>query len=132
VRSDVEIRPTAAIAARDDAAVSSARGHACVLRFLQRALNRPPLTTRRITRHLAVSWLPTPLPSAARGFQLRVVVTVGANGRPRAPGFFDVLGFVSGPAEVSLSAIRAGHPVSSATEHRLLSLLYSRAEARKP
>jgi hypothetical protein len=43
--------------------------------------------------------------------------------------YFDVLGFVSGAAEVNLTAISLKRPLSYVTEHRLLSLLYDRTLA---
>jgi hypothetical protein len=45
--------------------------------------------------------------------------------------YSDALGFVYGPAEVSLYATGVGTPVASATERHLLSLLYGRAKAHK-
>jgi hypothetical protein len=45
--------------------------------------------------------------------------------------YADVLGFVYGPAEVSLIATGIARPVPSELEQRLLSLLYSRAKAHK-
>jgi hypothetical protein len=42
--------------------------------------------------------------------------------------YLDELGFVAGPAEVSVTATGFSRPVTTATERRLLSLLYSRAQ----
>ena len=131
MRSDIAIRLSAADAARDLSALRSAAGHACILHFLHRVVSQPLLTTERITRHVAVSWLPAPLPGAAGGFEMRVTLIVAAAGQPRVRSFSDTLGFVSGPAEVSLNAMRVGHPMSSETENRLLLLLHSRAKAHK-
>ena len=45
------------------------------------------------------------------------------------PFYFDVLAFARGPATVGVFATSITQPVPSATEHQLLSLLLSRAEA---
>jgi hypothetical protein len=45
----------------------------------------------------------------------------------RTHAYFDAFGFVRGPAEVSLTATGYSSPVPSATEQRLLSLLYGRS-----
>jgi len=42
-----------------------------------------------------------------------------------------MLGFIHGPAQVYLLATGWESPARSSTEHRLLSLLYTRAEAHK-
>jgi len=43
----------------------------------------------------------------------------------------DMLGFIHGPAQVYLLATGWESPARSSTEHRLLSLLYNRAEAHR-
>jgi hypothetical protein len=50
-------------------------------------------------------------------------------GRVRLRIYHDVFGFLSGPAEIELTATGFTTPVLSATEQRLLALLYSRAQA---
>lgn len=47
------------------------------------------------------------------------------------PVYRDMLGFLDGPAEVVLIATGFSHPVASATEKRLISLLYQRATAHR-
>jgi hypothetical protein len=49
----------------------------------------------------------------------------------RIPIYRDVFDLLAGPAEVNMSAIGIGHPPPKATERRLLSLLYTRAETHK-
>jgi hypothetical protein len=47
------------------------------------------------------------------------------------PVYFDELGFMSGPAEISLTAIGIGKPIPVEIEQRLEVLLYGRAKAHK-
>jgi hypothetical protein len=134
VKSDVEVKPSAAIAARDAGAIRSARGLACVTHFLEHRAQEPTLTTQRITRQVAVHSLTAPLPAASGSFEVRIVVTTSAarpGGRLSARSYFDALGFVSGPAEVALTATHSTQPPSAETEHRLLELLYGRAKAHR-
>jgi hypothetical protein len=134
VKSDVEVKPSAALAARDAAAIQSGRGLDCIKRLLQRVAERPILSTTRISRKVAVHSLPSPLPVANGGFDIRIVLTISAarpEGQLSVCSYFDALGFVSGPAEVTLTATHSTQPPSAETEHRLLELLYSRARAHR-
>jgi hypothetical protein len=134
VKSSVEVMPTAALAARNNAAARSARGRACIARFLARAL--PEQSTGPL-RHgpVSVSSLPNSLPGADGSFGLRLATTViGRNlrgGEIRTRVYTDEFGFVSGPAEINLTATGVSRPIPSATEQRLLSLLFSRAREHK-
>jgi hypothetical protein len=132
VRSDTEVMPTAALAARDNAATRSARGHACVARLLPQVLTSAANGRFRYGQ-IAVSWLPTPMPGVDGSFGLRIVATIigtSGQGRPADVRFYsDLLGFVSGPAEINLTATGIGEAVPPATEQQLLSVLVSRAKA---
>jgi hypothetical protein len=151
VGSEVVVWPTASAAERNAAAETGARGRACVQHLLERlALRR--ITARVRVAHVSVAWRPSPLRGAKDAHAARVTLTVaaeasGARGgtssvalespvsgarRVRVPVYLDVEGFLSGPAQVGLTALGVGRPASAATEHRLLSLLYSRARARTP
>lgn len=130
VRSAVEVMPTAALAARNNAVARSARGRACLARAL------PEQSTGRLRYGpVSVSSLPNLLPGADGSFGLRLTTTViGRNlrgGEIRTRVYIDVFGFVSGPAEISLTAFGVSRPVSSATEQHLLPLLFSRAREHK-
>jgi hypothetical protein len=46
--------------------------------------------------------------------------------------YLDALAFVSGPAQIQLTALSIKRSPASATERRLISLLYSRAQAHSP
>jgi RHS repeat-associated protein len=130
VRSAVEVMPTAAFAARDNAVARSARGRACLARALPEQSSGP-------LRYgpVSVSSLPNVLPGADGSFGLRLTTTViGRNlrgGEIRTRVYIDAFGFVSGPAEITLTAFGVSRPVPSATEQRLLPLLFSRARERQ-
>jgi hypothetical protein len=134
VRSAVEVMPSAALAARNNAAARSARGRSCLARFLARAL--PEQSTGPL-RHgpVSISSLPNSLPGADGSFGLRLATTaIGRNlrgGQILTRVYTDVFGFVSGPAEINLTATGLPRPVPSATEQRLLSLLFGRAQEHK-
>jgi hypothetical protein len=110
VRSRVTVWPSEALAARNLAAFASKRGSRCELRYGGKS----------------VSKLTLGLPGAARGVGLRVVVPSRSKHAGEI-GYHDIIGFISGPAEIVLTAAGFSHPVSAQTERRLLSLLYRRA-----
>ena len=134
VKSAVDVMPTAALVARNNAAARSARGRACLARFLARAL--PEQSTGPL-RHgpVSVTSLPNLMPGADGSFGLRLTTTViGRNlrgGEIRTRVYIDEFGFVSGPAEITLTAFGVSRPVPSATEQHLLPLLFSRAREHK-
>ena len=132
VKSTVEVWPTPAIVARDNARSHSIRGRACLVRFIV-AVNRKINRERKgqmLIGPFTITSVHTPLPGVADGFQTRIDET-----RLRRSGavFFhvyrDILGFVSGPAEIELEAIGFVHPVPAATEKQALRTLLERATA---
>jgi hypothetical protein len=71
--------------------------------------------------------LPHTIPGS---FGLRIMIPLNfGRGRLlfRTHVYYDAFGFVRGPAEVGLIATGYSSPVPSATEQRVLSLLYHRA-----
>jgi hypothetical protein len=130
VKSAVEVMPTAALAARNNAVARSARGRACLARALPEQSTGP-------LRYgpVSVTSLPNLLPGADGSFSLRLTTTViGRNlrgGEIRTRVYIDEFGFLSGPAEISLTAFGISRPVPSATEQHLLPLLFSRAREHK-
>jgi hypothetical protein len=134
VKSSIEVQPTAVVAARNYAALASARDRTCI------ALDLPQLAEggARPT-HIGpttVTVLPHLLPKGQNAFGFRIKTTItGASptGRQRREILYlDDYGFVAGGAEVSLNDIRASRPPPTALERHLLTLLYSRAQVHKP
>ena len=132
VTSKVIVLPTASLAARGLTTLTSTRGRSCFARLLAQ-----PESTNTTKSHLRidrVSWSSPPLPPAAHGFKVRVTgVLAGIHIRNQPTHIYiDMLGFSNGPAEIYLLDTGWKSPARSSTEHRLLSLLYSRAEAHRP
>jgi hypothetical protein len=129
IGSEVELMPTAALTAQNNGAVRSPRGLKCVAHLLAQEVAHERTGKARYGS-VTISKLATPLPGVDETFQYRITTTITA-GLRRIPLYIDLLGFVSGPAEVDVTAIGAPQPASTEAEQRLLSLLYSRAEAHK-
>ncbi len=116
VISTVRVMPTEALASADIAASQSRRGLACFVHVAEL-----PLKETRVSR-LAI---PSPLPDRSAGLRAKL-------GLPHGSLYLDYFSFVAGPVEVGLLDFSIGdHPFPTATERRLLALLYSRAVAQK-
>lgn len=129
ISSEVEVMPTAALIAEDNAAVRSQRGLKCVIRQLGQEAAGASSKAGRIGP-IKISKLPSPLSGAGADgtFEYRIGTSITAGPRT-IPMYIDLLGFLSGPAEVDMTAIGAPRPVPSAREARLLSVLLARAKA---
>jgi hypothetical protein len=151
VRSDVTVWPTSAVAEHNRAAELSRRGRACAQHLLERVAigEIGPAHVSQIS----VAPLPQPLPGVHSSYAARITLRItGELGRgqtqsrataafatssPSAariqvPLYIDAFGFVVGRAQVGMTATSVKRPASSATEHRLLALLYRRANAHVP
>jgi hypothetical protein len=133
LRSGVEVEPTVALAALNDTVVFSSRFLGCLKRFLPQSFAKDSGGSSSHYGPVTVSRLPTPLPGLDKSFGIEIATTITG---PRTGGtpihlYADELGFTSGPAEISLTAVGAPQPVSEEAEQRLVSLLYSRAQAHK-
>jgi hypothetical protein len=133
VRSSIEVFPTASLAAHNYAAIRSARGRACLARLLPQAVQSTPTRRARLLGPTTVSFLPSLLPPGQKSFGVRLQTTVIATSslgkQIRLAVFLDAFDLHSGPVEITLQATSTAHPVPAATERRLLSVLYGRAEA---
>ena len=134
VSSSVEVMPTAALAAQDFAAVRSRRGRACLARRVPQLVEGVANSEGRFGR-TTVSILPSLLGAGRQSFGVRVSTTFTAKsptGREKlTPVFIDVFGILAGPGEISMGALGLVHPVATATERQLLSVLYVRAQAHE-
>lgn len=112
LRSRVTTWPSERLARRNLTALAAKRGARCELHYGGSSVARVTIE----------------LPGGARAVGLRAAVP-----GQRAPevAYHDIVGFVSGPAEVVLTAAGFGRPVPAQTERHLLGVLYRRAtEAR--
>jgi len=108
IRSRVTVLPSEALARRNLAAFSSLRGLRCA--------RRPGAS---------ISKLSIALPGGVHAIGRRVIAP--AESPPHELGYYDIVGFIYGPAEIALTAAGYSHPVPTQTEQRLLGILYRRA-----
>jgi hypothetical protein len=133
---EVVVMPTEALAAKDRKAALSAPGFTCFAREVSSEPSRPRGGGGVVHPGRGVlSRLPSPIPGVDASFEWRWTrtntETLPSGRRIRVRVYRDVLGFVSGPAEVALYTVSLSHAVPATTEKRLLSLLHSRAEAHQ-
>jgi Trypsin len=137
--SAVATTPTAAMAARDRTAALSPRAARCAAT----SDARPPVVRERgdvfHNGRPTVSRLPSPFGEGQGVAGYRSITNViedqSRNGKERLVRSFhiylDSFGFLHGDESIALSADSQPQPPSATVEHRLLSLLYSRAERLK-
>ena len=131
IYSNVEVMPTVALAAQNNAANRSQRALSCAARFIPQLLGKSS-GTRVHYGPVTITRLPSPLPGIRGSFGFRIAIAilgVPAAIEPTTPHlYFDSFGFLSGRAEVALIAVAFPQPVSEEVDARLISLLHSRAE----
>ena len=130
VSSEVSVARTPATAASGLAAIRSAHVRGCFSRYLGLLLKGQHYGGATLGRVSIESGTP-PAPGTAGGFGWRVTATLTTH-RIRIPFYMDILGFVYGPARVTLFSSGALHPFPAAAEQRLFSLLLGRAKAGVP
>ncbi|MGH2852932.1 MAG: hypothetical protein ACRDLF_01910 [Solirubrobacteraceae bacterium] len=132
VKSAVEVWPTPALVALNNARSRSARGQACLVRFLEavhKQINRERKGRRQIGP-FTVTTAPNPLPGVSHGFLTTINETrLLRTGAVRAHVYRDIFGFIADSAEIELEAIGVGHPLPTSTEEQALRLLLGRATA---
>jgi hypothetical protein len=134
IHSSVEVLPTQAIAAKNNAAQLSPHGLECIRSLIPAAIAN---SDTRSVRYGSVTLrhLPNPLPGVPGSFAIEIAMSVlGAPSQLAATPphvYIDILGFLSGAGEINLGGIGFPKPVAQATEQRLIETLYSRAQANK-
>jgi hypothetical protein len=128
VSSEVGVAPTAVGATQELAALRSARVRRCFSRYLDSVLGA--------RRHQGTTLQPVsiaagtpPAPGASGSFGWRVKATFTVRRLPLSL-YVDILGFVVGPARVTLVSFGALRPFPAQVQQRLFDLLLSRATAR--
>ncbi len=130
VSSEVSVAQTPALAATGLAAIRSAHVRACFSRYLGLLLKGQHYGEATVGPVSIESGTP-PAPGTTGGFGWRVTASLTTH-RIRIPFYMDILGFVYGPARVTLFSSGALRPFPAAAEQRLFSLLLQRAKARVP
>jgi hypothetical protein len=129
VSSQVTVARTPALAAKELASIRGGHLQACLSRYFNQLLKSQNLHGASVgpvsTKHGS-----PPAPGADGSFGLRFTETLTLRGL-RIPFYVDILGFVKGPAEVSLFTFGVPRPFPAALEERLFLLLLARAKAHK-
>ena len=127
VSSEVSLARTPGLAAKELATIRSAHARACVSRYLNLLFKGKAFPGARVNPITIIAGTPpAPGTSGSFGWRIRVAFTVK---RTRIPFYFDILGFVYGPAQVVLLSSGFPIPLPAAIQQRLFVLLVARAKA---
>jgi hypothetical protein len=127
VSSEVGIARSAALAARELAAIRSPRVRACFTRYLE-SLARSERVRGATPGRVNIQTGTPPAPGAAGSFGWRITETFTVQ-HTGLPLYVDILGFVVGSARVTLVSSGALRPFPAVIQQRLFSLLLARAQA---
>jgi hypothetical protein len=129
VSSEVGVAPTPALAARELAAIRSSHVRACFSHYLDLLFKSKQFSGAIVSPVSIASGTP-PAPGTAGGFGWRVTATFTIQ-RVRVPLYLDILGFVYGPARITLFSSGVLRPFPAPIQQGLFSLLLSRARAHR-
>lgn len=127
VSSEVTVARTPALAAKDLAVIRGGHLQGCLSHYFNQLLKSQNLHGASVGPVATKQGSP-PAPGADGSFGLRFTETLTLRGL-RIPFYIDILGFVKGPAEVSLFTFGVPRPFPAALEERLFLLLLARAKA---
>jgi hypothetical protein len=128
VSSEVSVAHSSAQAAATLSAVRSAHVRACVSHYVEQLLKSQHLGGATFLGVTIVSGTP-PAPGTTGGYGWRVTATLAYRGI-HISFYLDILGFVDGPAQVSLFSSSVLRPFPAAAQEHLFTLLLTRARAR--
>jgi hypothetical protein len=128
VSSEVSVARSAADAARELAAIRGARARSCFSRYLDLLLQSRHVRGAQASPVSIASGTP-PAPGASGSFAWRITASFTVD-RLRLSLYTDILGFVLGPARVTLVSSGAVRPFPAQVQQRLYALLLARATAR--
>ncbi len=130
VNSEVSVGSTPAVAAGELAALRSAHVRECFSHYLSLLFKSQRYAGASVGRVSIASGTP-PAPGTSGGFGWRITARLIAQ-RIELPLYMDVLGFVYGPARVTLFSSGALRPFPAGAQERLFQLLLERARAHLP
>ena len=130
VQSEVTVARSASLAATELGAIRSRHARGCLGHYLQLLLQGKRFHGARIGP-VSIQQGTPPAPGTSGGFGWRISAVVGARGIS-LPFYIDILGFVYGPAEVSLFSSGVPEPFPAAAQQRLFNLLLRRARSQHP
>jgi hypothetical protein len=127
VSSEVGVAKSAPAAASELAAIRSTRVRGCFSRYLDELLQGRRFG-KAVVHPVSIQSGVPPAPGTTGGFGWRVTATLTENGI-KVSFYMDILGFVYGPARVTLFSSGALLPFPAAVEQQLYSRLLDRAKA---
>jgi hypothetical protein len=130
VSSEVAVSSTPAVAAGELTAIRSAHVRACFSHYLNLLFKSQRHVGASVGRVSIASGTP-PAPGTAGGFGWRITARLMVS-HVELPLYMDVLGFVDGPARVTLFSSGALRPFPAGAQQRLFELLLGRARAHTP
>jgi hypothetical protein len=128
VSSDVGVAPTPAAAAKQLAKIRSAHVRGCLSRYLDLLFNTG--TLQGAFSGVSIAHGEPPAPGTTGSFGWRISGAIIVRGI-RAPFYLDILGFVYGPAQVTLTSSGLIRPFPAVAQQQLFSLLLKRAESHR-
>jgi hypothetical protein len=128
VNSEVAVAPTPELAVRELAAIRGARIRQCFSNYLDRLLEGQRKPGARL-RPVSIASGTPPAPGANGSFGWRITATLTV-GRIPVSLYVDILGFILGPARVTLVSSGVLRPFPAAIQQRLYALLLARAGER--
>lgn len=125
VSSEVSVASSPQAALGELSTMRSAKARSCLAGYLDRMFEEE---FHGAVGKVSIASGTPPAHGAAGSFGWRISATITAHG-VRLPFYLDILGFVDGPAEVSLTSSGLPEPFPARIEQRLFLLLLSRAQA---
>ena len=129
VSSEVDVAPSSAQAAQNLAAIRSAHVRSCFSRYLEELFKGPQFAGGAVSPVSIESGTP-PAPGTTGSFGWRAIAAFTVQG-VTVHLYLDMLGFVDGPAQVTLFSSGVLRPFPAAVQERLFSLLLVRAKAHR-
>lgn len=126
VSSQVSVQPGAAAARKGLQAIRSAHVRSCFSHYLQLLLKGERVKGATAGPVSIQAGIP-PAPGTSGGFGWRITASFFVRGI-KVPVYLDFLGFVNGPAEVTLLSSGLIRPFPAEVQQRLFALLLSRAK----
>ena len=129
VSSEVDVARSSAAAAQNLAALRSAHVRSCFSRYLQDLFKGPQFAGGPVSPVSIQSGTP-PAPGTTGSFGWRAIAAFTVQSI-RVHLYLDMLGFVDGPAQVTLFSSGVLRPFPAALQERLFSLMLARAKAQR-
>jgi hypothetical protein len=130
VSSEVSVAHTSAEAEASLAAIRSPRVRACFSRYLSSLLKAEQHAPGETVVGVSIASGTPPAHGTTGGFGWRVTATLAIRGI-HISLYFDILGFVDGPSQVTLTSSGTVRPFPAKAQEQLYSELLTRARARR-